>query len=173
MKNLFRALAALLVGVSAGAHAQSWDVLTTVETVTLAASPDAAWDIVKDYDSLHKWHPVFSNDVIIAGVNNQMAATRRLTVKDGPDFTEELLGWSDYGKTYTYRIVQSPLPLKGYSATITVSPVAGGGSMITWSGNFKRPEKIAKADQDDAATMKFISNVYRAGLDNVKKMVDK
>ena len=45
--------------------------------------------------------------------------------------------------------------------------------MITWTGNFKRPEKIAKADQDDAATMKFISNVYRAGLDNVKKMVDK
>ena len=60
-----------------------------------------------------------------------------------------------------------------YAEVLAPMIAGGGGSMITWSGNFKRPEKVAKADQDDAATMKFISNVYRAGLDNVKKMVDK
>lgn len=172
MKNLLRALAALLIGVSAGAYAQSWDKLTTVETITLKASPDTAWAVVKDYDSLHKWHPAFADDVIVAGVNNQMAAVRKLTIKDGPSFTEELLGWSDYGKTYTYRILESPLPLKDYSSTLTVTAAVGGGSVITWSGTFKRPDKLAKPDQDDAATMKFISGVYQAGLQNVKKMVD-
>jgi len=149
--------------------------LKVTRSVTVAAPVEKTWDTVKDFDSLNKWHPGFSADVLQKGDNNKVGAVRKLTVKDGPSFTEELLAFDAAKHTYKYRIIESPLPLRDYVSHITVTPGPNGGSHVTWVGTFKRKStsETPPEAENDAAALKLINSVYGAGLDNLKKTLGK
>lgn len=166
---------ALFLPLTATAAAKR-PVLKVEESVTVKGSPEAVWNVVKDWDGLHKWHPAFSNDQITKGANGEKGATRRLTLKDGgAQFDEALTSYSDKKMTYGYKIIgDAPLPLTNYSSSIKVKRgKQPGTAVITWKGKFKR--KAAgnpPAGQDDKAVRGLIAGVYQAGLGNVKKMVE-
>jgi len=146
------------------------------ESVEINAPPAKVWGLVKDWNGLHKWHPAFSNTEIKSGENNKRGAVRTLTMADGgAKFDEELDGFSDKHRKYSYRIISdSPLPVVDYSSTILVkSGKAKGTSVLVWKGKFKR--KVADnppAGQDDAGVKKAIIGAYQAGLQNVKKLAE-
>jgi mxaD protein len=146
------------------------------ESVEITAPPAKVWALVKDWNGLHKWHPAFSNAEIKSGENNKVGALRTVTMADGgAQFTEELLGYNDKKRLYSYRIVgDSPLPIADYSSSIRVrSGKAKGTSVLIWKGKFKR--KVADnppAGQDDAGVKKTIIGAYQAGLQNVKKLAE-
>lgn len=150
--------------------------LKVEESVTIDGSPEAVWNVVKDWDGLHKWHPGFANAEITSGANGKKGSLRTLTLKDGGDkFNEELLSYSDRKMSYKYRIVgDAPLPLTDYVSTLHVKKgKKAGTSVITWKGKFKR--KVADnppAGQDDKGVRDLIVGVYQGGLGNVKKIVE-
>jgi len=167
--------AGLLVALPGMALAAKPGYLHVNESVEINASPAKVWSLVKDWNGLHKWHPAFSNTEIKSGVNNKVGAFRTLTMTDGGKFDEELLGFSEKKKLYSYQIVgDSPLPVADYQSSIQVkSGKAKGTSVLVWKGKFKR--KIADnppAGQDDAGTKKAIIGAYQAGLQNVKKLAE-
>jgi mxaD protein len=174
VKNILLTLAALAVtAAGAAALADAPKTLKVVKTATLQAPVDKVWSAIKDFDSLNKWHPGFARDEIVKGDNNKPGAVRKLTIKDGPSFTEELLAFDEATHSYRYRIIESPLPLRNYVSHISVKPDAKGGSKVTWSGTFKRKstsETPPEAENDDAA-VKLITGVYEGGLANLKKML--
>ena len=174
MKITLAAFALLAVTVSGGpAFADPPKTLHVTRSVDIPAPVDKVWAAVKDFDSLNKWHPGFARDEILKGENNKPGAVRKLTVKDGPSFTEELLAFDEAKHSYRYRIIESPLPLRDYASRITVKPGPKGGSQVTWSGTFKRKstaENPPEAENDAAAT-KLITSVYEGGLANLKKML--
>jgi len=168
-------LTVALLAVSVGAFAEPAKTLKVVKNVNVAASVDKVWAAVKDFDSLNKWHPGFSSDEIQKGENNKVGAVRKLTVKDGPSFTEELLAFDDAKHTYKYRIIESPLPLRDYVSHLTVTPGPNGGSHVAWVGTFKRKSTsdTPPEGENDAAALKLINSVYGGGLANLKKMFGK
>jgi len=163
--------ALLAIGAAQAAPPQT---LKVVETVEIRAPVEKVWAAVKDFDGLHKWHPGFSSDVLVSGADGKPGAVRKLTVKDGPSFTERLLGYDDAHHSYRYMIVESPLPITNYSSTISVRPGQAGMTKVVWSGSFKR--KNASDDppeaESDAGAIKLVTGVYRGGLDNLKKMLE-
>jgi mxaD protein len=173
VKKTLATIALLAVAVAgSAAFADPPKTLKVVKSVNIAAPVDKVWDAVKDFDSLNKWHPGFAKDEIQKGKNNEPGAVRKLTVKDGPSFTEELLAFDDAKHTFKYRIIESPLPVRDYVSHITVSPGPKDGSHVTWSGTFKRKSTSAtppETENDDAA-IKLITGVYEGGLANLKKM---
>ena len=174
MKKILAALAVLAVAVSgSAAWADAPKTLKVVKSVDVAAPVDKVWDAIKDFDSLNKWHPGFAKDELVKGENNKPGAVRKLTVKDGPSFTEELLAFDAATHSYRYRIIESPLPLRSYVSHISVKPNAKGGSHVTWSGTFMRKstsDTPPEGENDDAA-LKLINGVYDGGLANLKKML--
>jgi ribosome-associated toxin RatA of RatAB toxin-antitoxin module len=149
-------------------------MLHATETVEINAPAAKVWDAVKDFDALPKWHPGFSKDEIVKGTNNQVGAVRQLTLKDGPSFTEELTAFSDKRRRYSYKIVESPLPLTDYHSTLRVRAVGKDKSKVVWSGSFKRKNTSPnppEAESDEGVT-KLIHGAYRAGLDNLKKIAE-
>ncbi len=171
-KTLAFVMAALACG---SVFADPPKTLKVTKSVNVAAPVDKTWDTIKNFDSLNKWHPGFSADEIQKGVNNQVGAVRKLTVKDGPSFTEELLAFDDAKHTYKYRIIESPLPLRDYVSHITVIPGPNGGSHVTWVGTFKRKSTsdTPPEGENDEAALKLINSVYSGGLDNLKKTLGK
>ena len=63
-------------------------------------------------DFLDEISAACERDEIVKGTNNQAGAVRKLTIKDGPSFTEELLAFDEGTHSYRYRIVESPLPIQ-------------------------------------------------------------
>ena len=99
---------------------------------------------------------------------------KALTIKDGPTFTEELLEFDEQKHTYKYRIIESPLPLDEYVSSITLKAGKGDTTVVTWRGDFKRKNPADNPPEagSDAGATKRIHDVYRAGLDNLKKQLE-
>ena len=168
--------AALLLTLPGMAFAAKPGYLHVTESIEINAPVAKVWSLVKDWNGLHKWHPAFSNTEIKSGANNKVGAVRALTLANGgATFNEELDGFSDKKKKYSYRIISdSPLPVADYSSSIQVkSGKTKGTSTLIWKGKFKR--KVADnppPGQDDAGAKKAIAGAYQAGLQNVKKMAE-
>ena len=167
------AIAALLT-LPALALAEAPKTLTVTKTIEIKADAAKVWATVKDFDSLNKWHPGFAKDVLVKGKNNTRGAVRELTIKDGPSFTEQLLSFNDKAHNYTYRIIDSPLPITDYKSTLTVKPGKDGMTTIVWTGNFKRKNAsdTPPEAESDAGVTKLIEGVYDGGLANVKKTLE-
>ena len=110
--------------------------------------------MIGGFCSIADWHPVVKK----CGESEQNgAAMRKLTTVDGAVLVEKRVQYSDEGMSYTYVIVDSPLPVSDYASTLAVMGM-GDGSMITWSGEF------AAKGAPDAKAVEVITGIYQAGL---------
>jgi mxaD protein len=64
------------------------------------------------------------------------------------------------------------LPVSSYVSSVTVRGGKGGVTTVIWKGHFKRKDTSGNpaAGQDDANAVKTITSVYKAGLENLKKI---
>ncbi|WP_022977772.1 SRPBCC family protein [Nevskia ramosa] len=141
--------------------------LSVSKSVSIAAPADAVWAKVKDFNGMNTWHPAIAKSEIVEGTNNTVGAVRQLTLAGETPTTikEKLTALDDAAKSFSYEIVEGPLPVSDYSSTLTVA-ADGAGSTVTWSSKFK-----AKG-ADDATATTTIEGVYTGGLDNLKKVLE-
>ena len=172
-------LAALTLAVALAAGAAWADppkTLRVVETVDIKAPLETVWATVKDFDAINKWHPALSGDELVSGSNGKVGTVRKLTIANGGGVvTERLLAYDDAHHSFRYSILESPLPVAHYSATISVRPGAAGVTKVVWSGHFTRKNAADNPPEaeSDAGAIKVVKGIYRGGLDNLKKMLEK
>jgi hypothetical protein len=160
-----RGILCLLVattGLSLPATAVVAADLAVKKTVNLKGSPEGTWSLIGDYCAIQKWHPAVAKCEIVSGTSNHAGAVRVLTLGDGAAIREELIHHDAKARTYSYKILQSPLPVVSYSATISVLPGASGGSVVEWKSTFK-----AAPGTDDATARTTIEGIFDAGLANL------
>ena len=90
---------------------------------------------------------------------------RTLTTKDGAIIKETMTASS--ATSYSYQIDESPLPVSNYTATFSVVPDADDKEEVNvmWTAKFD-----PKGKEDEAK--KVINDLFKAGLDNVKKKLN-
>lgn len=168
MKKLIKLALASLAVLSFSAYADG--KLNSYFSIVIDANASRVWEIVKDYDGLNIWHPVFSGADIKSGNNNEVGAVRTLTIQDGPSFDEELLAWDDFNRSFTYRVIDpAPIPVKNYQSTMKVMQISPGVSDVTWTSSY---QNNSNGDMTDTEVIEFINGVYQAGLEQVKSMVE-
>lgn len=126
--------------------------LDVKKSVDVAAAPDAAWKAVGDFCGIGGWHPAVAKCEIST---KDGATVRTITLKDGAKLVEKQT--ENKGRSYTYVIVDGPLPVSNYKSTISVEP-KGSGSAIVWVGAFD-----AKGAPDDKV-IEAIGGIYDSGL---------
>ena len=148
-----------------------------VETVDIKLPPDKVWAIVKEFDGLAKWHPLAASSVADKG--NQEGSVRTVVLKapGDPKIIEELLSYDDAGRTYHYGIKEvdvKVLPVTNYTSWLTVRDNGQGGSTVEWKGAFYRgfPNNDPPPELNDEAAVAAVTQVYRSGLDNLKKIAE-
>lgn len=124
----------------------------------LSVPADQLWQLVGRFNALPDWHPGVEKSEL-----TEEGQTRKLSLVGGGTIVEKLEKIDDHSRTYSYSIVDSPLPVKNYKATLTVSG-DGDSSSLEWSSEFE----AAGLPENDA--MKAIENIYQSGFDNLKKM---
>jgi uncharacterized protein YndB with AHSA1/START domain len=128
------------------------------QTVAVTAPPEEVWQVIGDFCAIADWHPVVGQ---CAQSEQNGVAMRTLTTVDGGVLVEKRVQYSDEGMSYTYEIIDSPLPVTDYVSTLAVMAGADG-SLVTWSGEF-----AAKGAPDEQA-IEVISGIYQAGLAALK-----
>ena len=89
---------------------------------------------------------------------------RRLSLAGGGTVVEKLERLDDSERVYSYSIIDSPLPVSNYTATICVKKNGEGKTTVEWSSEFE-----AEGAAENEA-MDVIADIYQAGFDNLKKM---
>jgi mxaD protein len=148
--------------------------LTVTQTIEISAAPETVWGRIKDFNGLNTWHPAVAKSEILSGTDNQKNAVRLLTLQDGGTIKEKLVRYNNKGMSIKYTILEGVLPVTHYVSTIRVKPAKSGGSVVEWYGKFKRKSPLANppAGEDDATATNTITSVYKAGLENLKKLVE-
>jgi hypothetical protein len=140
-----------------GALAGSAVALEVSRSAQVAGAPDAVWRKIGAFCAIQEWHPAVSR----CDETEEGGATyRTLTLADGGTIRERLVERTE--SSYTYEILESPLPVQNYRATLGVS-AEGEGTRVDWKGAFD-----AK-DASDADAQAVIDGIYRAGLDEIAK----
>lgn len=140
------------------------ETLTVSKEASLNVSAADLWKKVGDFAGINTWHPAIASSEIVKGANNEVGAHRKLTLGDGAVIVEELAARDDAGMTLSYTIVEGPLPVTDYRATITVVADGEGKSKMTWGSTFK-----PAAGAEPAKVEEMIGGIYQAGLDNLAK----
>lgn len=170
----YKILLASLLSVSAAFNAFAGDAkkLSAHEEVTINAPAEKVWSTVSNFNDLGAWHPAVKKTEIVSGTNNKVGAERLLTLQDDGTIKEKLLAYSAKKHSFKYSIIEGVLPVSNYVSTVSVKPQGKDKTLVVWSGTFKRKDTSATpaAGQDDETAVKTMTGVYRAGLDNLKKI---
>lgn len=124
----------------------------------LKTSADAVWKMIGGFNALPDWHPAIEKSEL-----EEEGQVRRLELAGGGTVVEKLVSTDDGSRTYSYSIVDSPLPLTNYVSTIKVTG-EGDDCTVEWSSEF---EPVGASVEDATAVVK---SVYEAGLENLKKL---
>jgi hypothetical protein len=127
-------------------------------TVSLPAPADQIWALVGEYNGLPDWLPGIEKSEL-----EQDGKIRRLTLAGGAgEVVERLEAHDPAGRTYTYRILESGLPIKDYVSTMTAHD-RGGSTELEWSATF---ESVGVSDAESSA---IIEGIYDSGIGSLKE----
>jgi len=132
----------------------------------IGAPRDKVWERIRDFNSLPVWHPRIRDSRIEESLpSDKIGCIRNFNLQNGDNLREQLLGLSDYDKFYTYTILESPMPLTDYVATLRLTPVTDGDrSFIEWSAEFQCDPAVEAELVDGIA-----GNVFQGGFDALKR----
>jgi hypothetical protein len=120
--------------------------------------PADVWAVVGDFCAIKNWHPAVEECEQIEEGGDTF---RILTLGDGGKIKEKLTATDD--TSYSYEIVEGPLPVKNYTATLEV-------------GEDDEPDRVeieweAEFDADgveDAEAEKTIVGIFNDGVSGIK-----
>ena len=130
------------------------------------ASASRVWDRVRDFNGLPRWHPRIRDSRIEDALpSDKVGCIRNFNLQNGDNIREQLLGLSDYDMFYTYAILESPMPLSDYIATLRLTPVTDGDRcFVEWSAEFS-----ADPANEDSLVNGIGTDVFQAGFDALKR----
>ncbi|MET1027103.1 MAG: SRPBCC family protein [Dongiaceae bacterium] len=102
------------------------------------APADQVWARIRDFNGLPNWHPAIRDSHIEGNLPaDKIGCIRNFNLKDGGNIREQLLALSDFDYSYTYAILESPLGVVNYVATLKLSPITDGNhTFAEWTADF-------------------------------------
>jgi len=124
------------------------------------------WERIRDFNGLPRWHPAIRDSRIENGEPpDRVGCVRDFHLQNGDRIREKLLGLSDYDMFVTYAILESPMPLENYVATLRLTPVTDGDrTFVEWTAEFDCAAEV------EAELVENIGrNVFQGGFDALKR----
>jgi Polyketide cyclase / dehydrase and lipid transport len=130
------------------------------------APADRVWGQIRDFNGLPQWHPrIVQSRIEQDQASDKVGCVRNFRLDGGATIREKLLGLSDYEYSCTYAILESPMGVENYVATLKLAPITDGNRCFAeWTAEFDCPPQAATALVEDIGT-----NVFQAGFDALKR----
>jgi len=134
-------------------------------SIVVPANASAVWDVIRDFNALPKWTPFVAESRIEQNAaSDRIGCIRNFRLKNGGRVRERLLALSDYEMSCTYTILESPMGVENYLATLRLIPVTESDhTFAEWSAEFD-----AAPEREDILVEDVGRNVFAAGLSALK-----
>ena len=112
-----------------------------VRSTIIEAPVDRLWSILRDFNGHDRWHPIVArSEIERANPSDRVGCVRRFQLRDGNELREQLLTLSDLEMTFSYCLLDTPIPLFNYVAHVRLLPVTDGNrSFWHWESRFTTP----------------------------------
>lgn len=141
-------------------------MIKVVESTVVQAPIDAVWEVLRDFNGHDRWHPAVAESLIERSMQaDRVGCVRRFRLADGGELRERLLTLSDLETTFTYCLLETPVPLFNYVAHVRLVPVTDGDRTFwQWESRFTtRPG-------EDAAMKRLVgTGIYRTGFEAIRR----
>ena len=137
-----------------------------VKSTILNAPTGAVWNVLRDFNGHDRWHPAVATSTIErAQASDKIGCVRRFKLKDGSELREQLLALSDLEQTFSYCLLDTPIPMFNYVAHVRLLPVTDGDRTFWhWESRFTtRPEEAKRL------TEMVSEQIYQAGFDAIRR----
>jgi len=132
----------------------------------IESSVEKVWRHIRDFNGLPDWHPNIKDSHIEDGLpSDKVGCIRNFNLNDGGNIREQLLTLSDLNYTFTYSILESPMAVVNYKATVELRKIVDGDrTYIQWTAEFDT------TPQEEPGLIELIGNgVFQGGFDALKK----
>ncbi len=141
--------------------------MVQVRRSTVVEAPiEEVWDLLRDFNGHERWHPaVAASEIEAPRLADEVGCVRRFRLQDGRELREQLLTLSDRDRSFTYCILDAPIPLIDYVARVQLKPVTSRDQTFwEWSSSFKTPP----GRETELAEL-VGEGIYRAGFEAVRQ----
>ena len=132
-----------------------------VKSMILDAPTSAVWDVLRDFNGHDRWHPAIAKSAIERGQSaDKLGCVRRFFLRDGSELRERLLTLSDLEQTFSYCLMETPVPLFNYVAHVRLAPVTDGDRTFwEWRCSFS-----TRKGEEGEMTRMVSEDIYEAGF---------
>jgi hypothetical protein len=143
-------------------------VISVYTSSVIDAPAQDVWAKIRDFNGLPLWHPSIADSRIENNLaSDRVGCVRYFHLQDGGLIRERLLALSDYDFSCTYCILESPLGVENYVATLKLTPVTDGERCFAeWSAEFDCP-----VQREAELSQAIGQGVFQVGLDALKRQL--
>jgi hypothetical protein len=143
-------------------------MVTIVKSTVVEAPIERVWELLRDFNGHDRWHPAVATSAIEEGKSpDVVGCVRSFKLKDGSALRERLLTLSDRDHSFSYCLLDTPIPLLNYVAHVRLRLVTDGNRTFwLWTSRFTTPPGREKELQDMVA-----QDIYQAGFEAVRKLL--
>ena len=137
-----------------------------VKSTIIDAPVDRVWAVLRDFNGHDRWHPAVESSAIERGAPaDKVGCVRRFRLKDGAELREQLLTLSDLEQTFSYCLLDTPIPLFNYVAHVRLMPVTDGDRTFwSWESRFTTRRG------EEAQMIEMVGEqIYQAGFDAIRR----
>lgn len=134
-------------------------------SIILDAPVEAVWDVIRDFNGHDRWHPAIAESHVERGQpSDRVGCVRNFRLAGGENLREQLLTLSDLEMSFSYCLLDTPVPLFNYVAHVRLTPVTDTDSTFwEWESRFDTP-----AGQSQGLAEMVGSDIYAAGFEAVR-----
>ena len=104
-------------------------MVKVVRSTIIDAPVEVVWDVLRDFNGHDEWHPAVASSAIERGEqSDRVGCVRRFKLQDGAELREKLLTLSDMEQSFSYCLIDTPVPLFNYVAHVNLYPVTDGNA---------------------------------------------
>lgn len=130
---------------------------------------DTVWSVLRDFNGHDRWHPaVKSSEIERSRESDRVGCIRKFQLQDGAELKEQLLALSDAEQSYSYCLLDTPIPLLNYVSHVRLFPVTDSDSTFwEWEGRFNT------IDNREEELRKMVStDIYQAGFSAIRTYLE-
>ncbi|WP_306257131.1 SRPBCC family protein [Pararhizobium sp. IMCC21322] len=140
-------------------------MVKVIRSTVLSAPVEAVWDVLRDFNGHDRWHPAVATSKVERNIaSDQVGCVRRFRLEDGSELREQLLSLSDIEQTFSYCLLDTPIPLFNYVAHVRLFPVTDGDQTFwEWESKFD-----TKSGEEDKMATLVGDGIYTTGFNAIR-----
>ena len=141
-----------------------------VERSTVIDHPvGAVWSMLRDFNGHDRWHPAVARSAIEGRAPaDQVGCVRRFRLSDGQELRERLLALSDTELSFSYCLLETPIPLLNYVAHVELYRVTDGERTVwRWHSQFDTP-----SGEERRLGALVADDIYQRGFEAVRRALN-